>query len=30
MSDHRQMFYILANVYHQIGTGKVLPLPDRF
>ena len=24
------MFYMLANVYLQIGTGKVLLLPDRF
>ena len=24
MSDHRQMFYMLANVHHQIATGEVL------
>jgi hypothetical protein len=24
------MFYMLANVHHQITTGEVLPLPDRF
>ena len=24
------MFYILANVHHQIATGEVLPPPDRF
>ena len=30
VSDHRQMFYMLANVHHQIATGEVLPPPDRF
>ena len=30
MSDRRQMFYMLANVHHQIATGEVLPPPDRF
>ena len=30
MLDHRQMFYMLANVHHQITIGKVLPPPDRF
>ena len=29
VSDHRQMFYMLANVHHQIATGEVLPPPDR-
>ena len=24
------MFYMLANVHHQITTGEVLPSPDRF
>jgi hypothetical protein len=24
------MFYMLTNVHHQIATGEVLPLPDRF
>ena len=24
------MFYMLANVHHQIATGEVLPSPDRF
>jgi hypothetical protein len=24
------MFYMLANVHHQITTGEVLPPPDRF
>jgi hypothetical protein len=24
------MFYMLANVHHQIATGEVLPLPDHF
>jgi hypothetical protein len=28
--EHRQMFYILANVHYQIATGEVLPLPERF
>jgi hypothetical protein len=30
VSDHRQMFYMLANVYHHIATGVVLPMPDYF
>jgi hypothetical protein len=30
MSDRRQMFYMLANVHHQITTGEVLPPPDHF
>jgi hypothetical protein len=30
LSDHRQMFYMLANVLHQITNGEVLPPPDRF
>jgi hypothetical protein len=30
VSDRRQMFYMLANVHHQIATGEVLSLPDRF
>jgi hypothetical protein len=24
------MFYMLANIHHQITTGKVLPPPERF
>ena len=24
------MFYMLANIHHQITTGEVLPPPDRF
>ena len=24
------MFYMLANVHHQIATSEVLPLPDHF
>ena len=28
--DHNQMFYMLANIYHHIAIGEVLPLPDRF
>jgi hypothetical protein len=24
------MFYMLANVYHQIATSEVLPPPDHF
>ena len=24
------MFYMLANVHHQIATGEVLPSPERF
>jgi hypothetical protein len=30
MSDRRYMFYMLANVHHQIATGKVLPPPECF
>jgi hypothetical protein len=30
MLDRCQMFYMLANVHHQITTSEVLPLPDRF
>ena len=30
MSDHRQMFYMLANIHHQITIGEVLPPPNRF
>jgi hypothetical protein len=30
MSDRRQMFYMLANIHHQIATGEVLSPPDRF
>jgi len=30
MSDRRQMFYMLANVHHQIATGEVLPSPEHF
>ena len=30
VSDQRQMFYMLANVHHQIATGEVLPSPERF
>jgi hypothetical protein len=30
MSDRRQMFYMLANVHHQIATGEVLSPPNRF
>ena len=30
MSDCRQMFYMLANVHHQIATGEVLPPLDHF
>ena len=30
MSDRRQMFYMLANVHHQIVTCEVLLPPDRF
>jgi hypothetical protein len=30
MSDCCQMFYMLANIHHQITTGEVLPPPDRF
>ena len=30
MSDHRQMFYMLANVHHLITTSEVVPPPDLF
>jgi hypothetical protein len=30
VSDRRQMFYMLANVLHQITNGEVLPPPNRF
>jgi hypothetical protein len=30
MSDQRQMFYMLANIHHQITTGEVLSSPNRF
>ena len=30
MLDHRQMFYMLANIHHQIATIEVLPPHDRF
>jgi len=30
MSNHRQMFYMLANVHHQMAPRQVLPAPDRF
>jgi hypothetical protein len=30
MTDWRQMFYMLANVHHQIATNEVLPLPECF
>ena len=30
MSDRRQMFYMLANVHHQIATSEVLLPPDCF
>ena len=30
VSDHHQMFYMLANVHHQITTGDVLSPPNRF
>ena len=30
MSDHHQMFYMLANIHRQIATGEVLLLPDCF
>ena len=30
MLDHCQMFYMLANVHHQIATGEVLPPLDHF
>jgi hypothetical protein len=28
VSDHHQMFYMLANIHHQITTGEVLLPPD--
>ena len=30
MLDHHQMFYMLANVHHQIATSEVLPPLDHF
>jgi hypothetical protein len=30
VSDRRQMFYMLANVLHQITNGEVLPPPNHF
>ena len=30
MSDRHQIFYMLANVHHQIATDEVLPSLDRF
>jgi len=30
MSDYRQMFYMLANVHHQIATDEGLTLPNCF
>jgi hypothetical protein len=30
MSNHCQMFYMLANVHHQIIIDEVLPPLDRF
>ena len=30
MSDHRQMFYMMANVHYKIVTSKVLLPPYRF
>jgi hypothetical protein len=30
MSERRQMFYMLANIHHQITTNEMLPSPDRF
>ena len=30
VSDHRQMFYMLANIHHQITTDDVLSPPKRF
>ena len=30
MSDRLQMFYMLANVHHQIATSEVLLPPDCF
>jgi hypothetical protein len=30
VSDHRQMFYMLANVHHQITIGEMLLLPNCF
>ena len=30
VSDPHQMFYMLANVHHQIATGEVLPPPKHF
>ena len=30
VSDCHQMFYMLANVHHQIATNEVLPPVDHF
>jgi hypothetical protein len=30
VSDWHQMFYMLANIHHQITTSEVLPPPDHF
>ena len=30
MSDHHRMFYMLANIHHQVTWGKALPLPNHF
>jgi hypothetical protein len=30
MSEHHQMFYMLANVHYQIATSEVLPSPKHF
>ena len=29
MSEHRQMFYMLANIHYQITTGELLPPLNR-
>lgn len=30
MSEHRQLFYMLANIHHQISIDEVLPLLENF
>jgi hypothetical protein len=30
MSDRCQIFYMLANIHHQIATDEVLSPPNRF
>jgi hypothetical protein len=30
VSNHRQMFYMLANIHHWTTTGEALPPPHRF